>query len=64
MKPYSGFPWKHARLEDVGGGVADTGVDVAELLQGEQVGGVLGVLELLTEQGRGGGSGSCGKAGV
>mmetsp|Transcript_10221 Transcript_10221/g.46890 ORF Transcript_10221/g.46890 Transcript_10221/m.46890 type:complete len:402 (+) Transcript_10221:3891-5096(+) len=37
----------HARLEDVGGGVADTGVDVAELLQGEQVGGVLGVLELV-----------------
>lgn len=55
----------HARLEDVGGGVADTCVDIAELLQSEQVGSVLGVLELLTEHGgRGeGGSRSRGTAG-
>mmetsp|Transcript_3796 Transcript_3796/g.15492 ORF Transcript_3796/g.15492 Transcript_3796/m.15492 type:complete len:108 (+) Transcript_3796:1155-1478(+) len=37
----------HARLEDVGGGVAHTCIDIAELLQSEQVGSVLGVLELV-----------------
>ena len=36
-----------ALLEHVGGGVHDAGVDVAQLLQGEQVGGVFGALELV-----------------
>ncbi len=34
-----------ALLEDVGGGVHDPGVDVAELLQAEEAGGVVGVVE-------------------
>ena len=36
-----------ALLEHVGGRVHDPGVDVAELLEREQVGGVLGALELI-----------------
>ena len=35
----------HPLLEDVGGRVHDPGIDVPELLQGEEIGGVLGVLE-------------------
>ena len=35
----------HALLEDRGGGVHDAGIDVAEALQVEQRGGVLGVVE-------------------
>ena len=37
---------RDAGLQDVRGGVTDAGVNVAELLEREQVGGVLGVLEL------------------
>ena len=39
------FERRHALLKDVGGGVHDAGVDVAELLQREQAAGVVGVLE-------------------
>ena len=35
----------HPLLEDVGGGIHQPGVDPAEFLQGEQVGGVFGALE-------------------
>ena len=41
----SAFERGDALLEDVGGGVHDAGVDVAELLQGEEAGGVVGVVE-------------------
>ena len=41
------FQVGQALLEHIGGRVHDAGVDVAELLQGEQVGGVLGALELV-----------------
>ena len=37
---------RDAGLQDVRGGVVEAGVDVAELLEREQVGCVLGVLEL------------------
>ena len=37
---------RDAGLQDVRGGVTDAGINVAELLEREQVGGVLGVLEL------------------
>ena len=39
------FEEADALLQHVLGGVHDPGVDVAQLLQGEQVGGVLGALE-------------------
>ena len=39
------FQRRDALLEDVGGRVHDAGVDVAELLQGEQPRGVVGVVE-------------------
>ena len=39
------FQRRHALLEDVGGGVHDAGIDVAELLQREQRGRMVGVLE-------------------
>ncbi len=41
----SAFERGDALLEDVGGGVHDAGVDVAELLQAEEAGGVVGVVE-------------------
>ena len=42
---HAAFEGGDALLEDVGGGVHDARVDVAELLQGEQPGGVVGVVE-------------------
>ena len=36
-----------ALFEDVGGGVHDAGIDVSQLLQGEQIRGMLGVAELI-----------------
>ena len=39
------FESGHALFEDVGGRVHDARVDVAELLQAEQAGGVVGVVE-------------------
>ena len=41
----SAFEGGNALLEDVGGGVHDAGVDVAELLQAEEPAGVVGVVE-------------------
>ena len=41
------FQRRDALLQDVGRGVHDPGVDVAQLLQGEQRGGVAGVAELV-----------------
>jgi hypothetical protein len=41
----SAFERGDALLEDVGGGVHDAGVDVAELLQAEEAAGVVGVVE-------------------
>jgi len=41
------FEIGQALLQDIGGGVHDTGVDIAELGKGKQVGGVLGALELV-----------------
>jgi hypothetical protein len=38
---------RHALLEDVGRGVHDPGVDVSELLEREEPGGVIGVLEVV-----------------
>ena len=42
---HAAFQRGHPTLEDVGGGVHDARVDVAELAQGKEVGGVLGVVE-------------------
>ena len=58
-----------ALLEDVGGGVHDAGVDVAELLQREEAGGVVGVLKkigsgLVDGHGAGAGGGVGRLAGV
>ena len=39
------FERRHALLEHIGGGVHDARVDVAELLEREQSGGVRGILE-------------------
>jgi hypothetical protein len=39
------FELRHALLEDVGGGIHQAGIDVAQLLEREEVGGVLRVLE-------------------
>src|SRR6202043_1664097 len=41
----AGFERGHALLKNVGGGVHDAAVNVAELLQREKIGGVSGILE-------------------
>ena len=41
----SSFEGGDALLEDIGGGVHDAGVDVAEFLQAKEPGGVIGVFE-------------------
>ena len=43
--PDAAFERRHALFEDVGGGIHDAGVNVPELLQREQCGGVRGILE-------------------
>ena len=45
---------RHARLQNVRGGVVDARVNVAKLLESEQVGRVLGVLELWESEGKNG----------
>ena len=45
QRPRSAFDRRHALLEHVGGRVHDPRVDVPELLERKQVGGVVGVLE-------------------
>ncbi len=47
QRAHAAFQVGQALLEHVGGGVHDAGVDVAQLFQGEQVGGMFGVLELV-----------------
>ena len=42
---HAAFERRHALLEDVGGGIHDAGVNVAELLEREEFGGVGGVVE-------------------
>ena len=39
------FERGHTLLEDVGGGIHDAGIDVAELLQRKEAAGVVGVLK-------------------
>ena len=63
------FERRHALLKDVGGGVHDAGVDVAELLQREEPAGVVGILEeigsgLVDGHGAGAGGGVGRLAGV
>ena len=41
----SPFDGREALFEDIGGGIHDARVDVAELLQGKEIGGVVGALE-------------------